>query len=153
MLSRRDALTAMATVPVAATPAAAALKFEPRTLSPAVADDGDASADVILWSDILARLEVTVRTLRDRFVKDGFELDEAAAEAALAYIRSRAAGEPIDDEADRQFVAFLVDHGQPLDYVIVGDIGSLMCLCAEYDYGRDLPAFTKKLANGGLSNT
>jgi hypothetical protein len=121
MLSRRAAIAAAATLPIAAAPAASV-------------------ADVyveISWSDIVERLELTVRTLRHRFVAEAFKLDEAAAAAALAYVRGRADGESMDDGADRRFIGFLVNHGQPLGWVIAGDVGSLMCLCAAYDYGRD----------------
>jgi hypothetical protein len=111
-LSRRTALAGM--VGVAAAGAVAL---------PATAGALDAAA-------ALARAEQMIELLRTRHVCEGWHghgLDEAAAARTLAYFRNWAAGGPDDVDEWMSVVEFLDDHGQSIDWILLGDPGGMIC--------------------------
>ena len=90
----------------------------------------------------LARSEQSIRTLRDCYICEGWELDEEAAERALKYFRRVAQPGPRDENRDFQFViAFLDDHGLSSDWIFRGDVSSLIAQGAAHS-----PRATRHLA-------
>lgn len=78
----------------------------------------------------LQRLELVISTLEGRFVADGFNFDNGAAEQVLSYFRRLADGED-DNEADwLSALAFFERHGISSDYVLMGDIAGMVCASA-----------------------
>jgi hypothetical protein len=81
---------------------------------------------------ILARAQQMVDLLRTCYVCEGWHgkgLDEPAAERMLQYFRRQADGAPEDDQ-DPEWeaaIAFFFDHGQSLDWILVGNPGSMIC--------------------------
>lgn len=77
-----------------------------------------------------------VRVLRTYRVRDGWQIDNEAAERALAWFNGRVTGRVSDDEpmTDEGMAAmrFLGDHGQSLDWVFMGDIKGVICALAAH---------------------
>lgn len=111
-LTRRHVMNMLVstTALVAATPAAAAVSGRPN-----------------LAEGALERMEFIVNTLRTRYVCQGFKLDEEAADRALRYFRSFAAGEPEVESEWYAALDFLSLHGQSTDWVILGDPSGMIC--------------------------
>jgi hypothetical protein len=80
----------------------------------------------------LARGEEIVSALRTNYIREGWKIDEDAAERALAYLRKCAKGGPDDSEEFRACVDFFDSHGQSLDWVFDGDRHTLFCGLAHY---------------------
>ncbi len=75
---------------------------------------------------VVARAEEVVDVLRTRYICQGWKIDEAAAERALAYCRGYAVdGSNPDDECEAAF-DFFHTHGQPLDWIFRGNQGALI---------------------------
>jgi hypothetical protein len=85
---------------------------------------------------ILARAEQIVDLLRTCYVREGWKIDEAAADRALAYFRRHVEGPPFENEDQDTIefhegaVEFVGSHGQSLDWVLCGDPGSMICRLA-----------------------
>jgi hypothetical protein len=75
----------------------------------------------------LARLEQAVDVLRTRYVCEGWAIDEAGAERALAYFRK---GCPDDDEEWGSALFFMVSHGLSAGWIITGDPYAMIALRA-----------------------
>lgn len=80
----------------------------------------------------LARAEEVVELLRTRYVRKGWQIDEAAAERALKYFRKSAADGSDDDELREAAIEFLSSHGQSLDWVFDGNPVGMICDCAKH---------------------
>jgi hypothetical protein len=106
-------VASIGTLAVAAMPAAAAAPAMPiRDSSPAAS---------------VVRAEEIVNLLRTCYVREGWKIDEAAAERALAYCRKCAEdGSDPDDEREAAF-DFFRTHGQSLDWIFDGNVGALIC--------------------------
>jgi hypothetical protein len=99
----------------------------PAVATPTILEDTPAGA--------LVRFEMTLATLRDRYICDGWSLDEKAAEQVLQYFRERAAAGTwaIDEDSPEEMAKeqtardFLQEHGQSLDWVICGDLHVQIC--------------------------
>jgi hypothetical protein len=87
---------------------------------------------VIDYAASLRRLEKIVTTLRQAYVSDGWSIDQAGAEKALAYLQSRAGGAPDDDGACAATIAFLDSHNQSLDWVFRGEPCMMICAAAAH---------------------
>jgi hypothetical protein len=77
----------------------------------------------------LARAEQMIEILRTRHVCEGWHghgLDETAAARALAYFRNWAAGGEDNVDEWMAVVKFLGDHGQSIDWIVLGDPGALI---------------------------
>jgi hypothetical protein len=76
----------------------------------------------------LARVEQIVDVLRTRYIREGWTMDEAAAELALGHFRKPVVAGPgkDDDYGWWQARDFLVEHGQSIDWVITGRLTSLI---------------------------
>jgi hypothetical protein len=95
---------------------------------------------------ICGRLEQIIETLRTRYIREGWRFDEKDASQALAHMRMLAKG-PDEDVTDlmgenavlfSQEVVFdfLFRHGQSLDWVFRGDIGSMISRCAALEFSK-----------------
>ena len=95
----------------AAVPAVAALAL------PAAASDRAA---------ILTRAEQVVDLLRNRYICEGWNLDEARAADFLDSVRRLdfTAG---DSEEMTTIVGWATDHGQSADWIIRGDVAGMIC--------------------------
>jgi hypothetical protein len=99
-------------------------KLRPAALVYIRNQNGDASRSA---SASLERAEQVVDLLRTRYIREGWKIDEEAAERALAYCRAYAAdGSDPDDEREAAF-DFFTSHGQSLDWVLDGQHGALIC--------------------------
>jgi hypothetical protein len=93
------------------------------------------AADQLDFTAMLGRAEFVIECLRTRYITEGWHgrgLDEDAAARTLAYFRNRSAGGP--DDVDEWMVAvnFIGDHGQSIDWVVLGDPGGLICKAAKH---------------------
>jgi hypothetical protein len=82
---------------------------------------------------ILARAEQVVDLLRTRYVCEGWHekgLDEPAAERMLQYFCRQADGDGApEDDQDPEWeaaLAFFFDHGQSLDWIMLGNPGGMI---------------------------
>jgi hypothetical protein len=79
----------------------------------------------------LSRTETVIDLLRTRYIREGWTIDEDAAERTLAYSRAYAAdGSDPDDEREAA-MDFFHSHGVSLDWVFGGDIAGLICGAAK----------------------
>lgn len=96
------------------------------TIAPAMpADDRSPAA-------VLARAVEIVTHLRTSYIREGWKLDEVAAERALDSLRRyKPAAEDEDDPEDfREAMDFFHSHGQSLDWIFFGDPNSMICMLA-----------------------
>ena len=100
------------------------------TAAPALA--GNQSDELCRPSAILARAEEVVDLLRTRYVREGWKIDEPAAERALEYFRSYAADGSDDDDLREAAIGFLTSHGQNLDWVFDGKPSGMICTLAKH---------------------
>jgi hypothetical protein len=110
------------------------------TLAPAVAAPASStppSPDFeIDHKAILARVEQIVDLLRTCYVREGWKIDEAAADRALRYFRRHVEGPPFENEDQDTIefhegvVEFVGSHGQSLDWIFDGDPGGMICRLA-----------------------
>lgn len=75
----------------------------------------------------LARAEEVVSLLRTCHVREGWKVDEAAAERALAYCRAYGANGSDPDDEREAAGDFFFSHGQSLDWIFRGDPRGLIC--------------------------
>ena len=98
---------------------------------PALADNACGTYDALA---ALQRLERVVTVLRTSYICEGWKLDEERANNAIRHFRTVAATDRYGHEgpSDECFEVFrfLADHGQSLDWVLLGDIGGLICKAA-----------------------
>jgi hypothetical protein len=85
----------------------------------------------------LQRFRDVLDTLRAYRIRHGWSVDEEAAAKALAYFEGRLAGTvdddlPIDESGADDAMTFLHDHGQPLDYVFIGDVRAMFVKLAHH---------------------
>ena len=81
----------------------------------------------------LARAEEIVSLLRASYVREGWQIDQAAAERVLAVFRKYAEdGSKSEDEWEAA-LHFLYSHGQSLDWVLCGDPRVMICKLAGAD--------------------
>jgi hypothetical protein len=80
----------------------------------------------------LARAEEIVDLLRTRYIREGWKIDEAAAEHTLAYCRRYAADGSDPDDGREAAIDFFYTHGQSLDWVFHGSHGALICKLAAH---------------------
>jgi hypothetical protein len=102
---------------------------------------------------ILARVEQIVDLLRTCYVREGWKIDEGAADRALRYFRRHVEGPPLEneDQDTTEFhegvVEFVGSHGQSLDWIFDGDPGGMICrLAARSKRAGDTPADAELLA-------
>src|SRR5262245_7376612 len=76
---------------------------------------------------VLARTEQMLYFARESYVCAAWKLDEEAAARSLRYLRSLADGLPDDDNELQAFVEFVRTHGQSSDWLLFGDVGSMIC--------------------------
>jgi hypothetical protein len=91
--------------------------------APLLGDIADARA-------MLARAEQAIEVLRTCVVCEGWHgngLNEEAASRTLQYLRRIAAGAPEDDQEWEAACAFFYDHGQSLDWIVMGNPGGMIC--------------------------
>jgi hypothetical protein len=112
---------ALATIP----PALAAAAPVVATLDAAMASPALRAAD-------LARVEQIVDLLRTCYVREGWKIDDAAAEHALEYSRQYAKDGSDPDEGREATIDFLCSHGQSLDWAFGGDVGGMICRGAKH---------------------
>jgi hypothetical protein len=80
----------------------------------------------------LARAKQIVDLLSTCYVREGWKIDQAAAECALAYCRAYARDASDPDEGRKAAIDFFRSHGQSLDWVFCGDIGGMICGLAKH---------------------
>jgi hypothetical protein len=80
----------------------------------------------------LPRAEQIVELLTTCYVREGWKIDEAAAERALAYCRKYAEDGSDPDDERRAAMDFFHSHGQSLDWVFAGDIRGMICGIAKH---------------------
>jgi hypothetical protein len=107
-----------------ALPVAAALPVS----SPEIAIEAPTSMDSS--AETLRRAEEMVDLLRTRCIREGWQLDELAAERALAYCRGCAASDADPDDERKAALDFFHSHGQSLDWVFLGQNGAMICSLA-----------------------
>jgi hypothetical protein len=79
---------------------------------------------------MLARAEQAIDVLRTCVVCEGWHgngLNEGAASRTLKYLRRIATGGPEDDQEWEAACAFFYDHGQSLDWIVMGNPGGMIC--------------------------
>jgi len=81
---------------------------------------------------MLARAEEVVDLLRTRHVREGWRIDEEAAERTLDYFRKYAADGSDDDDDMQAAIEFLSSHGQSLDWVFDGKHFGMICTLAHH---------------------
>jgi hypothetical protein len=94
--------------------------------SPLVTLDDDRPAASV------ARAEQIVELLSLCYVREGWKIDKAAAERALAYMRKYAKDGSDPDEGRMVAMDFFHSHGQSLDWVFSGDIRGMICGLAKH---------------------
>src|ERR1700722_17786495 len=115
--SRRAVLAGL--IPAIALPIAAAVP----TVTSAMPSDPDG----LDRSGALARMEQVVDLLRTCYVREGWKIDNEAAERALAFMRQFAKDGSEPDDGREATLDFLHSHGQNLDWVFCGDVGGMIC--------------------------
>jgi hypothetical protein len=80
----------------------------------------------------LARMEQVVDLLRTCYVREGWKIDNEAAESALAFMRQFAKDGSEPDDGREATLDFLYSHGQSLDWVLCGDVGGMVCKGADH---------------------
>lgn len=115
------AITTAAAIPVASPSIAAA---SPAPLGANAQDHSPAAT--------LARAEEIVALLRTSYIREGWKLDEVAAERALDSLRRYKPAEGEEDDPDdvREAMDFFHSHGQSLDWIFFGDPKSMICMLA-----------------------
>jgi hypothetical protein len=89
----------------------------------------------------LARFEQAIEILRTRYVCKGWELDETAVEETLKYFRRVAQpGKRDENRGFQSVVAFCGENQLSLDWILRGDVGSL--ICGEAAHSPELPRRT-----------
>ena len=97
---------------------------------------------------ILSRVEFAIDVLRNRYICKGWNenFDHAAADRTLSYFKQVTEhGEPDDDDEAMQAeweaaLDFFASHGVSLDWIIAGDMGSLISKAAAHSSrARALP--------------
>jgi len=101
-------------------PIAAAVPVASPIATPPMSDASSVEAQ-------MARLEQVVNVLRTRHVCEGWTLDEARAERALAYFRK---GCPDDDEEWGSAPHFIASHGLSPNWILLGDPSIMIALSA-----------------------
>jgi hypothetical protein len=79
-----------------------------------------------------ARMEQIVELLRTCYVREGWKIDDEAAERALAFARQYAKDGSETDEGHQAAIDFVGSHGQSLDWVFCGDVGGMVCRLAKH---------------------
>jgi hypothetical protein len=143
-MTRRTALAGLAGLSAAGLPVATVATAMPtaaHTIAPAVSllDDAGAAAS-------LARAEQVVSLLRACYIREGWKIDEPAAERALAYCRKSAEDGSDPDEERVAAMDFFCSHGVSLDWVFAGDIGGLICGVAKHSERADSIADAELMA-------
>jgi hypothetical protein len=80
----------------------------------------------------LKRMEQVVELLRTCYVREGWTIDNEAAERALAFMRQYAKDGSEPDDGREATLDFLHSHGQSLDSVFCGDVGVMVCWGAQH---------------------
>lgn len=120
-LTRRAALAGASAVPLA-TIVASSTAASASTAMPETGIDRAAT---------IARAEYLVERLADRFVKDGWHehFDRQRAAKFIDALRRQNYSE--FDEASEIVVQWMRDHGQSLDWLYTGEVGSMLCRAAK----------------------
>ncbi|TYL91326.1 hypothetical protein FXB40_28920 [Bradyrhizobium rifense] len=100
--------------------------------APAIAMNSASHEPVADSQGILARVEQIVDALRTSYICEGWEIDEAGADRALAYFRRHVAGPAFKNEGEdtaayQQALEFFGSHGQNLDWIHNGNPVGLIC--------------------------
>jgi hypothetical protein len=74
------------------------------------------------YNSVLARLEYAINSLHAR----GHRIDRGAAARALSYFSARASGAEYNEEAWRAAVEFMIEQGLCFEWVINGNVGSMI---------------------------
>src|SRR5262245_51884735 len=83
----------------------------------------------------LQRVREILEVLRNQHVCNGWNVDETAAAAALAWFEGRVSGRVRDEEMTNEGMKalwFLYCHGQSLDWVFAGDPSGMICNAAAH---------------------
>jgi len=95
------------------------------------------------WHSVHRRMKLAIEMLTTRHIYDGHKLDQALANAALADCR----GEKIDG-----LVQFSGQTGVPLDWLMLGDTGALVCAVVAASYsGQEGAAVESTMVDGQYS--
>ncbi len=102
---------------------AAAVQATESIASPSIAG----AAEPNERAGITARAQQVVDLLRTRYIREGWKIDEPAAERAVAFCRRyEEDGSELDEEREVT-LNFFHDHGISLDWVFFGDVAGLIC--------------------------
>jgi hypothetical protein len=85
----------------------------------------------------LARAEQVVTLLRTCYIREGWKIDDEAAEVALTYCRQYAADGSDPDEERMAAIDFFLSHGVSIDWVFGGAVGGLICRGAKHSQRAD----------------
>ena len=83
------------------------------------------------WCAVGERLQMIIDCLSQFHVTEDFKLDRATGDKAVEYCRRRVAGEVgRSPRAEHAILDFTSRHNQSLDWVLEGDIASMICMLA-----------------------
>ena len=89
-------------------------------------------AATLNYNSVLARLEYAINSLHAR----GHQIDRGAAARALSYFSARASGAEYNEQAWRAAVEFMIEQGLCFEWVINGNVGSMIEMSASHFQGR-----------------
>jgi hypothetical protein len=87
---------------------------------------------MVIWNDVLGRLELAIEALSTRHVSGGFTFDRELADRALAYVADLAAGKPSAPHLDGvdPLIEFAIQHRVSTDWLLLGDVRPMICQAA-----------------------
>jgi hypothetical protein len=89
------------------------------------------------YNSVLARLEYAIDALHAR----GHQIDRGAAARALSYFSARASGAEYNEQAWRAAVEFMIEQGLCFEWVINGNVGSMIERSASHFQEKTLHRF------------
>ena len=96
------------------------------------------------YNSVLARLEYAINSLHAR----GHRIDRGAAARALSYFSARASGAEYNEEAWRAAVEFMIEQGLCFEWVINGNVGSMLEMSASPFQGKTFHRFFRIARSG-----
>lgn len=127
----------MSTASIAAAASVVALPSIAATdASPGIASTGDCHEKFAI--EQLARAELMIKSLQTSYVNRDWKFDEVAGERVLRFFRAEVQF-PTTHESQPGYedewifvIRFVDNHGQSLDWLILGEIGGLICRAASH---------------------